>query len=123
MKFCLKSTLKDINNNRTEQISVTAKKEKNKIIYQTDEYKHIIKIVSPNSLILNRSNDIVECTMNFELNKICSAIYTIKKEEYTIEIDIKTTNIEITDEKININYTVVDSNNSYEYIIEMSEYK
>ena len=47
----------------------------------------------------------------------------IKKEGYNIEIDIKTTLLNIEKDKIEIHYTIIDSNNNYEYIIEMSEVK
>ena len=38
-----------------------------------------------------------------------------------IEIDIKTTKLNISEDKIIIHYTVLDSNEDYEYEIEMSE--
>ena len=59
--------------------------------------------------------------MYFETNKKTSTEYTLKEKNISIPIDIKTTNIKITATKINIQYTVIDSNENYEYNIEMSE--
>ena len=59
--------------------------------------------------------------MYFETNKKTSTEYTLKEKNISIPIDIKTTNIKITAAKINIQYTVIDSNENYEYNIEMSE--
>ena len=61
--------------------------------------------------------------MFFELNKTIPSIYTMKEEGYTLEINIKTTYLNITDNLIVIHYDVIDSNESYEYYIEMSENK
>lgn len=59
--------------------------------------------------------------MYFETNKKTSSEYTLKEKNISIPIDIKTTNIKLTETKINIQYTVIDSNENYEYNIEMSE--
>ena len=123
MKLNLTSTLKELTENTITTEKVIAKKEKNKITYQTNNFNYILKIISPNKLVLNRKNNTLECTMYFELNKKKNAIYTFKEEEYTLEIEIKTTLINITDNCILIHYTVDDSNDSYEYNIEMSEIK
>lgn len=121
MKINIKSILKNITEKTKDENSSKAIKEKNKITYQIDDFKYIIKIISKKEIIMNRSNEDLECTIYFELNKIKSSIYTLKKEGYTIEIDIKTTYLKITDNKIEIHYTVIDSNTNYEYLIEMSE--
>ena len=121
MKLSLNSILKDLNENTVDSNKVIARKEKNKITYKIDDMNYTIKIVSSNKLVLNRSNENLECTMYFVLNKKIPAIYTDKEREYTVEIDIKTTHLDITDDKIDIHYLVVDSNASYEYHIEMSE--
>ena len=123
MKLNLISTLKNLNTNQKDINNIIAKKEKNKITYKIDDLNHIIKITSPNKLVLNRSNDNLECTMFFELNKTIPSIYTMKEEGYTLEINIKTTYLNITDNLIVIHYDVIDSNESYEYYIEMSENK
>lgn len=121
MKLNLSSTLININTKDIDKFSVIAKKGKNKITYQTDEYSYIIKILSSNNIVMNRNNKEIDITLYFELNKKTKSIYILKKEGYTIEIELKTTNIKIEDNKIDIYYEVIDSNDKYEYIIEMSE--
>ncbi len=121
MKIKLINTLKNLEDNIIDTNTVIAEKEKNKITYQIDDFNFILKIISPSTLILNRCNQNLECTMYFELNKTTSSIYTFKEEGYNLEINIKTTYLNITSEKIEIHYNVIDSNTSYEYHIEMSE--
>ena len=121
MKVNLVSTLNNLSDNETEQNRTTAKKEKKAITFKIDDFNNTIKIVSPNKVILYRTNNTLECTMFFELNKEKPSIYTFKEEGYTLEINIKTTYLKITNNTITINYTVTDSNAKYEYKIEMSE--
>ena len=121
MKKNLIITLINLSNYEKTTEKVIAKKEKNKITYNLDNTNYIIKILSPYKLILNRNNKNIECTMYFELNKTNPSIYTLKEEGYNIEINIKTTELNITEESIIIRYNVIDSNEDYEYHIEMSE--
>ena len=121
MKVNIKSNLKNITENTKDENTSKAIKEKNKITYPIDDCKYIIKIISEKEVVMNRSNKDLDCTIYFELNKIKSSIYTLKKEGYTLEIDIKTTYLKINDDRIEIHYTVIDSNTNYEYLIEMSE--
>ena len=123
MKINLKSTLKNITENEQSIDKTIAKKEKNKITYQINDENYIIKKISLNKLILVRSNNAIECIMLFEKNKNTTSQYHLKEDAYTIEIEIKTTKLEISDHQIIIKYTVIDSNTNYEYKIEMSEEK
>ncbi len=121
MKVFLKSTLKNI----TEKESITDKtiaiKEKNKLTYQTKDFNYILKIISPQKIILNRNNNDIDCTMYFEQDKKTLSFYQIKKEGYNIEIEIKTTKVKINENNIEVHYKVIDSNTHYELKIEMSE--
>ena len=123
MNISLISTLKNLNTNETQINKTIAKKNKNKITYKIDDFNYTIKIVSPKILILNRDNKEFECTMCFEINKTNIITYTLKKEGYNLEIEIKTNFLKIEDKKIEIHYNVTDSNTNYEYYIEMSEIK
>ena len=122
MKLNLISTLKNLSENSSIIEESIAKREKNKITYKINDDSYILKIVSPKKIVLNRNSQNLECTMNFEMNKTTSVIYTLKKEEYTIEIEIKTIFLNITENTIEIKYLVKDSNMDYQYKIEMSEY-
>lgn len=113
--------IKDVTNQETNSFNTTAIKQKNKITYVINQEKYTLKIISPDRLILNRKTDQIDNTMYFEKDKVLPAIYNIKENDLELEIEIKTNKLEIKEKKINISYTVIDSNTEYEYNIEMSE--
>lgn len=121
MKIHLKGYLKDITNDETTKIDTTAIKNHQKITYYLDKEKYILKITSPTKLILNRTTKEIEMNLYFDINKVLTADYHIKENNLSLGIDIRTNKIEINDNYIKIQYTVIDSNNDYEYYIEMSE--
>ena len=120
-KINLKGYLKNLTNNEKTIIETKAIKNNQKISYYLDKEKYNIKIISPNKIILTRTTNEIDSTLYFEINKTHQAIYLIKENNLSLEINIRTNNIEITDKHIKITYTVIDSNNDYEYYIEMSE--
>lgn len=121
MKIKVKGYLKDITNNKIDSFSISAIKNKNKISYILNNDKYTLKIVSPKKLILLRENKDMNSILYFESNKCLSSLYTIKENNITLEIDIKTLKIVMNDNIINIIYLVKDSDNKYEYYIEMSD--
>ena len=121
MKIKINGYLKDLTNQELLKINTNAIKTNQKLSYHDNEEYYTLKTISPTKLILTRKTTELECTYYFELNKVIPTIYYIKNQELSLEIDIKTTNIEINDKNIKINYNVVDSNIKYEYYIEMSE--
>ena len=120
-KINIKGYLKDLTNNEKTIIETNAIKNNQKISYYLDKDKYNLKIISPNKIILTRTTNEIDSTLYFESNKTHQAIYVIKENDLSLEINIRTNNIEITDKYIKITYTVIDSNNDYEYYIEMSE--
>lgn len=121
MKIHLKGYLKDITNDETTAIYTTAIKNHQKITYYIDKEKYTLKIITPSKLILNRVTEEIESTLYFEMNKVLTADYYLKENNLSLGIDIRTKKIEMTDNYIKVQYTVIDSNNDYEYYIEMSE--
>ena len=121
MKIKIKGYLKNITENTETQINTTAIKTKNKISYIIDKDKYTINILSPNKLILLRENNEIKNIIYFESNKTTQSLYTIKENDLTLEIDIKTINIVINNNNINIIYLVKDSNTKYDYNIEMRD--
>ena len=120
MKLYLKSHLKNVLNNEIVYFESNAIKDKNKIKYKNNDdlYTWVLK---PQKLILNRNNKDIECTMYYELNKTIPSIYTIKENNISVDINIKTEKIKIEENKIYIKYIVEDSNDVFEYTIETSE--
>lgn len=121
-KITLNGYLKDITNNETNLINTKAIKDKQKITYYINHEKYTLKIISPTKLILNRNTKELDSTLFFEVSKILTSNYTIKENNLSLGIDIRTNKIEINEKYIKISYTVIDSNNNYEYYIEMSEW-
>ena len=120
-KINITGYIKNINNNTKEIINTKGIKNKNKITYQIDEYKNKI-IILKNKIIILRENNEINNILYFEKEKIIPSKYNIKDNNITFEINIKTKNIEINNNFIKIKYLVIDSNEEYEYYIEMSGY-
>ena len=120
-KLNIKGYLKDITNNEITKINTKAIKVKNKISYYLDQEKYTLKIISPTKLILKRSTKEIDSIIYFEENKILPSEYKLKDNNLSLNIDIRTNKINLKDEFIKISYTVIDSNNNYEYYIQMSE--
>ena len=59
--------------------------------------------------------------MIFILNKKTLIDYQIKDNNIFLEIEMLTKKIEVTDKFLKIEYLITDSNNEYEYYIEMSD--
>jgi hypothetical protein len=55
--------------------------------------------------------------MYFNYLKTIPSLYTIKENDLTLEIDITTIDIDITDNEIKIIYLVNDSKNKYKYYL------
>ena len=121
MKIHLKGYLKDITNDEIIKIDTFAIKKDNQIIYYLDKEKYIINIVNPTQLILNRVTNEIETTLYFEDGKTKNADYLLKENNLSLKIAIRTNKILLSNQYIKINYTVIDSNNDYDYYIEMSE--
>ena len=59
--------------------------------------------------------------MIFQKNKNSHITYLIKENNMTLDMDLKTIDIIIKDKIIKIKYLITDSNNEYEYYVEMSD--
>ncbi len=121
MKIKVKGQIHNLMNNETNNFETNAIKNKNKLFYQLDDEKYTLLLKFPNQLILNRETPTINSTLYFEKEKSNSSIYYLKEQDINLEINIKTNHIELSDTSILINYTVIDSDITYEYQIEMSE--
>lgn len=57
----------------------------------------------------------------FDLNKITKNEYYLKEYNTSIDISVKTTKIKTNEEIIEIYYTIIDTNEKFLYVLEMSE--
>ena len=57
----------------------------------------------------------------FDINKITKNEYYLKEYSTSIDISVKTTKININEEFIEIYYTIIDTDEKFLYVLEMSE--
>ncbi len=120
IKIKVKGYLKDIDEGIITNIDTFGIKNKNKITYNEETVTNTI-LQEDNKLILIRENDEFKNILIFDLNKETISEYLLKENDLTIELNIKTNLVEIEDNYIKVRYLVIDSDNEYEYSIEMSD--
>ena len=120
IKIKVKGYLQNITENTKEIIDTFGIKNKETISYIIDKTKHKITI-SNNKILLIRDNQEFSHKMFFELNKENKTEYYIKELSTSICLLILTTYLSISDNLIEIHYKVIDSQDEYIYVIEMSD--
>lgn len=120
IKIKVKGYLKDIDEGIITNIDTFGIKNKNKITYNEETVTNTI-LQEDNKIILIRENDEFKNILIFDLNKETISEYLLKENDLTIELNIKTSLVEIEDNYIKVRYLVIDSDNEYEYSIEMSD--
>ena len=120
IKIKVKGYLKDIDEGIITNIDTFGIKNKNKITYNEETVTNTI-LQEDNKIILIRENDEFKNILIFDLNKETISEYLLKENDLTIELNIKTNLVEIEDDYIKVRYLVIDSDNEYEYSIEMSD--
>ena len=120
IKIKVKGYLKYIDEGIITNIDTFKIKNKNKITYNEETVTNTI-LQEDNKIILIRENDEFKNILIFDLNKETISEYLLKENDLTIELNIKTNLVEIEDNYIKVRYLVIDSDNEYEYSIEMSD--
>ena len=120
IKIRIKGFLKDIDEGTITNIDTFGIKNKNKITYNEETVTNTI-LQEEDKLILIRENDEFKNILIFDLNKETISEYLLKENDLTIELNIKTNLVEIDNNYIKVRYLVIDSDNEYEYNIEMSD--
>lgn len=120
IKIRIKGFLKDIDEGTITNIDAFGIKNKNKITYNEETVANTV-LQEDDKLILIRENDEFKNILIFDLNKETISEYLLKENDLTIELNIKTNLVEIDDNYIKVRYLVIDSDNEYEYNIEMSD--
>lgn len=110
----VKGYIKNITENKIEEINENAIITKNKITYNSSEIKHTIYI-KDKEIILIRENKEFKNILTFKLNKSIISEYIIKEKDIHLEINIKTLLLEINSNYILIKYLIEETNIIYEY--------
>lgn len=114
--------LKNLTENTIETFSSICKITENKYIYNDKKTTYTL-IKNKDNITFIRENNEMQHTIIFNLEKITKSEYYLKEMHTSLEFNIKTTNLKMTDKKFIINYQVLETTNEYEYIIEMSDIK
>ena len=120
IKIKIKGYLKNINDNNKLEINTFGIKQKNVISFVDNNIKH--KIILKNDLItLTRENSEFINIIKFAKEKQYISEYTLKENNFTIDLNIKTIALKISDNFLLIKYVVIESDEIFEYKIELSD--
>ena len=117
IKLKIKGYLKNITEKTEEKIDTVAIKNNNAISYIINDTKHRL-LVENNKITLLRENNEFSHGMVFE-NQTPSEYY-LKELNSSLEFNILTTSLLISDNKISITYVIQESESVYNYVLEMS---
>lgn len=119
IKIKVKGYLKNITENEIIEFEERAIRNKNKITFSCDNVKTTIKINDNDVVMIREGIDFIN---SFIFNiKDSSCNYLLKNNNYDVDIDINTIDINIGDDSIYIKYLIIDSQCKYEYKLEMSD--
>ena len=120
IKIKVKGYLKNITENTEELIDTKVIKNSNVISYIINDTKYKI-ILGDNKVTLLRENNEFSHGMIFEENITHPSEYYLKESNYSLEFNILTTKLIIDKNKIDITYKILESENIYNYVLEMSD--
>ena len=119
IRIKIKGYLKNITDNEVMEFEEKGIKNKDKITYTNDGVKTTIKIDGIKVILIRDGSDFINTFIFDKNNSSCN--YFLKENNYDVDIDINTLNIDINDDSICIKYLIIDSNIEYEYKLEMSD--
>lgn len=120
IKLKIKGYLENKHTKEKLIIDTIGTKTRNNIKYKQDDVTYKIKI-NNNKIELIREKEEFINTFIFEKAKITKSEYYLKEFSTSIYVELKTDNIVISEDKIEIMYTINETSEEYQYIIEMSE--
>lgn len=120
IKINIKGYLKNITENTQELIDTASIKKDNKISYIIDNTKYIL-IIENNKVTLLRENNEFSNGIIFIENSTTTSEYYLKESSYSLEFNIETIKLIIDKNKIDITYKIIESENIYNYVLEMSD--
>ena len=118
IKIRIKNTLKNYNEKTENLIETFAIKNKNRISYYNNNTTYKLLLSEKKIILIRETNEFIHKFV-FELDNITKSEYYIKELNTNIDILIKTTNLNISENRIEINYEIIDNNNQYSYVLDM----
>lgn len=122
IKIKVKGYLQNITKNTQDLIETQSIKKSNTINYINNFIKHQI-IIDKDKITLIRENDQFKSGIIFKENITTKSEYYLKELNSSLEFSILTTNLIIKENKIDIIYKILESDNIYHYVLEMSDLK
>ena len=119
IRIKIKGYLKNITDNEIFEFEEKGIRNKNKITFNNNNIKYSIKCDN-NEIILIRDGDDFVNTFVFN-KKNSNSNYLLKENGYDMDMEVITSNMEISDELIYIEYEIISTSCKYEFKIEMSE--
>jgi len=120
IKVKIKGFLNNLTEQQEEQIDIIGIKKSNTISYINNNIKHKL-IIEEKKLILQRENEEFSHEIIFVKNKIEKTEYYLKELHHSLEFNIETISINISDNKIDVTYKIIETENIYNYLIELSD--
>ena len=119
IRIKIKGYLKNITDNEIFEFEEKGIRNKNKITFNNNNIKYSIKCDN-NEIILIRDGDDFVNTFVFN-KKNSNSNYFLKENGYDMDMEVITSNMEISDELIYIEYEIISTSCKYEFKIEMRE--
>lgn len=120
IKIKVKGYLKNLTENTKDLIDTNGIKNSNIISYIIDNTKYKL-ILEDSKVTLLRENNEFSHGMIFIKDKINPSEYYLKESNYSLEFNIETTKLIIDKNKIDITYKIIESENIYNYVLEVSD--
>ena len=120
IKIKVKGYLKNITEATKENIDTYGIKNNNIISYIIDNTKYKL-ILEDSKITLLRENNEFSHGMIFIEGKTNPSEYYLKESNYSLEFNIETTKIILDNNKIDITYKILESDNIYNYVLEVSD--
>ena len=118
IKIRIKNRLKNESEKTEYLIETFAIKTKDKISYHYENTTYKLLLTNKKVLLIRETEDFIHKFI-FELDNQTKSEYYIKELNTSIDILIKTTKLNTSENRIEIDYTIIDNNNRYSYILDM----
>lgn len=119
IRIKIKGYLKNITDNEIFEFEEKGIKNKDRITFNNNNVKYSIKCNNSEIILIRDGNDFIN---TFVFNKKNSnSNYLLKENGYDMDMEVITSNMEISDELIYIEYEIISTSCKYEFKIEMSE--
>lgn len=119
IRIKIKGYLKNITDNEIFEFEEKGIKNKDRITFNNNNVKYSIKCNNSEIILIRDGDDFVN---TFVFNKKNSnSNYLLKENGYDMDMEVITSNMEISDELIYIEYEIISTSCKYEFKIEMSE--